>query len=312
MENTLEIEGRTHVSSSCAAELTGYTNDYIGQLCRAGKVKGVIVGRIRFVDKESLLAYAEEDHWAGKTLYVSTKSDVRSAEDIEPSDRVPSEKYTTFNSWISFPATVFITTVIIVLFAGMHVARVWDMAGQAVVAGDIFIATNTVTQGAPASTPKGYLTRWGRQTGMFFEYLVDGVSTFLGESFGGAFTSGVSLATVVAANNNSFAERCAVFVYRTLFGFVQGARVMTVRTLTLVLNTLGMPDTKETTTQSVMVVVPAAVNESENEAMKDRIRMSFSDEVDVTVGGDSSGIITPVFKSGKEDRYMFVMVPVGK
>jgi len=59
MEKELEFNGKVYISSKRAGEITGYTHDYIGQLCRAGKVAGQLVGRTRFVDKESLLAHIE-------------------------------------------------------------------------------------------------------------------------------------------------------------------------------------------------------------------------------------------------------------
>ena len=59
MEKELEFNGKIYISSKRGGEITGYTHDYIGQLCRSGKVKGQLVGRTRFVDKESLLAHME-------------------------------------------------------------------------------------------------------------------------------------------------------------------------------------------------------------------------------------------------------------
>ncbi|MBI5004832.1 MAG: DUF5011 domain-containing protein, partial [Candidatus Lloydbacteria bacterium] len=51
------LDGKKYISSRRAGEITRYTNDYIGQLCRAGKVDGKLIGRIRFVDEASLLSY---------------------------------------------------------------------------------------------------------------------------------------------------------------------------------------------------------------------------------------------------------------
>ncbi|MBI2046365.1 MAG: hypothetical protein HYT28_03030 [Parcubacteria group bacterium] len=55
----LILDGRKYISSRRAGEITSYTNDYIGQLCRAGKVQGKLIGRIRFVDEASLLSYKQ-------------------------------------------------------------------------------------------------------------------------------------------------------------------------------------------------------------------------------------------------------------
>lgn len=53
------LDGKKYISSRRAGEITRYTNDYIGQLCRAGKVEGKLIGRIRFVEESSLLAYKQ-------------------------------------------------------------------------------------------------------------------------------------------------------------------------------------------------------------------------------------------------------------
>lgn len=43
--NELTLGGKVYVSSKRAAEITGYAKDYIGQLCREGRVQAQLVGR---------------------------------------------------------------------------------------------------------------------------------------------------------------------------------------------------------------------------------------------------------------------------
>ena len=43
--NELTLDGKTYVSSKRAAEITGYAKDYVGQLCREGRVEARLVGR---------------------------------------------------------------------------------------------------------------------------------------------------------------------------------------------------------------------------------------------------------------------------
>ncbi len=62
MEKPLVLNGKTFISSRRAAETFGYTIDYIGQLCRAKKIKSVMVGRDRFVDYESINNYVLSLH----------------------------------------------------------------------------------------------------------------------------------------------------------------------------------------------------------------------------------------------------------
>ncbi|MBI5005355.1 MAG: hypothetical protein HZC03_02015, partial [Candidatus Lloydbacteria bacterium] len=66
------LDGKKYISSRRAGEITGYANDYIGELARAGKVNGRLIGRIRFVEESSLLSY--------KQTLEGVKKDVRKAE----------------------------------------------------------------------------------------------------------------------------------------------------------------------------------------------------------------------------------------
>jgi hypothetical protein len=54
------IEGKKYVSSKQAAKMTGYAKDYIGQLCREGRVPARLVGRSWYV-----LESAIQDHRFG-------------------------------------------------------------------------------------------------------------------------------------------------------------------------------------------------------------------------------------------------------
>src|SRR3989338_7797660 len=53
----LILNNKKFLSLKSAARETGYTNDYIGQLCRSGKINSQMIGRTRFVEAESLLGY---------------------------------------------------------------------------------------------------------------------------------------------------------------------------------------------------------------------------------------------------------------
>lgn len=50
----LTIDGKTYVSSKRAAKLTGYAKDYVGQLCREGRLESRLVGRSWYVLLDAL------------------------------------------------------------------------------------------------------------------------------------------------------------------------------------------------------------------------------------------------------------------
>jgi hypothetical protein len=51
------IEGKEYISSRRAAEIGKYSNDYIGQLCRGGKIQARMIGRSWHVDSRSFESY---------------------------------------------------------------------------------------------------------------------------------------------------------------------------------------------------------------------------------------------------------------
>jgi hypothetical protein len=64
---SIQINGKNYVKARDLAEDLGYTTDYIGQLCRGGKVDAELVGRTWYVDPESV-------HSHKATRYRSTKA----------------------------------------------------------------------------------------------------------------------------------------------------------------------------------------------------------------------------------------------
>ena len=54
MNGEVFLQGKRYLSSRLASEIFGYTNDYIGQLIRGGKLEGQKMGRTWFVSEDSL------------------------------------------------------------------------------------------------------------------------------------------------------------------------------------------------------------------------------------------------------------------
>jgi hypothetical protein len=59
MNSELLIDGKKYISSKRSSHMGGYTIDYIGRLCREGKVVGKLVSRTWYVDEESLKDFLE-------------------------------------------------------------------------------------------------------------------------------------------------------------------------------------------------------------------------------------------------------------
>ena len=53
----LTIENQKYLSSKKSAKLTGYAKDYVGQLCREGRVEARLVGRNWYVLESSIMEH---------------------------------------------------------------------------------------------------------------------------------------------------------------------------------------------------------------------------------------------------------------
>jgi hypothetical protein len=59
MADELTIDAEQYISSKRASELSGYEQDYIGQLCRGGNIMARRVGGLWYVSPDSLIKYKE-------------------------------------------------------------------------------------------------------------------------------------------------------------------------------------------------------------------------------------------------------------
>lgn len=82
----LTIDDKKYISSKRAAKLTGYAKDYIGQLCREGRVPARLVGRTWYV-----LESAVEDHRFGQ----------KKSEPEVPKGKVSPENTSVTSTWES-------------------------------------------------------------------------------------------------------------------------------------------------------------------------------------------------------------------
>jgi len=70
-KDLIVIDGKKYISSRRAAEIAGYSADYVGQLCRSGKLERRMVGRLWYVDEGSLLRHQAESFKANQTSFRS-------------------------------------------------------------------------------------------------------------------------------------------------------------------------------------------------------------------------------------------------
>lgn len=83
----LLLSGKKHISARRAAKENGYASDYIGQLIRAGKLRGQKVGRAWYVDDDSLRSFT------GKETALGSLASAASASARTPSSVPPIASY---------------------------------------------------------------------------------------------------------------------------------------------------------------------------------------------------------------------------
>lgn len=88
----LTIDGKIYVSSKRAAAITGYAKDYIGQLCREGRVEAKLVGRSWYVYEPSLKKHrfsdaAQEEKPKAETAWGAPEKDIDSGNAVEASEK---------------------------------------------------------------------------------------------------------------------------------------------------------------------------------------------------------------------------------
>ncbi|MCA9363849.1 hypothetical protein KC727_01360 [Candidatus Kaiserbacteria bacterium] len=73
---TLVLNGKKFIKAAVAAQSIGYTTDYVGQLCRSGKVDARLVGRSWYVNEEELGKHRKTQK---RTMRTKAREQVRSA-----------------------------------------------------------------------------------------------------------------------------------------------------------------------------------------------------------------------------------------
>ncbi|MFH0804192.1 MAG: hypothetical protein V1896_01145, partial [Candidatus Zambryskibacteria bacterium] len=78
MDKDINLHGKKYISARRASEITGYTSDYVGQLCRAKKIDSKLIGRSWYVLKKDILKHKNSntkssEEISRKPLFVSSK-----------------------------------------------------------------------------------------------------------------------------------------------------------------------------------------------------------------------------------------------
>lgn len=98
MEEALYFDDKKYISSKRASDITGYAKDYVGQLCRGGKIDARRIGRNWFVAEASILQHKDsiaeqlEETYAQMRTTKSSSSIVAQVAKEDKSDEKDVEK----------------------------------------------------------------------------------------------------------------------------------------------------------------------------------------------------------------------------
>lgn len=70
----ISVKGKKYLKAKLIARELGYTSDYVGQLCRGGKVDAELVGRTWYVDPDSIKGHRDSRYRSAKA---STKRELK-------------------------------------------------------------------------------------------------------------------------------------------------------------------------------------------------------------------------------------------
>lgn len=281
MNKPLILEHKTFVSAKRAAEVSGYASDYVGQLCRAGKLECKMVGRAWFITEESLRRHQ-----------LSVLQNIQD----EVSVSVPTQK----------KEDTFVFEVPVTAIEKPAPAEV-QTASPAIVGRVSFVPQPFAL---PYSISQAYLfapTFSKKEDSVFsfpFFKISVGFGVFMIAFFfmfqslivPGGFSAPRFLSSEAVASAASVSQE---FVEKVFSFFNKPTSVV-----------------KTDSTQpefNGLAVAPASGSIEGDETIKQRIKDSFSDEVQVQLDDSgTSGIVTPVFKRGKGDDFIYVLVPSAK
>ena len=267
----LIINGKVFLSTRRGAEIAGYSADYVGQLCRSGKIECRRIRRVWFVEKDSILRHS------ATYANVATRANVTS---FKPEDFKRSQ-----------PSLI--STAFPLLLTSPNAGGVSGMSS-----GISYNQQSYQKSSNPFST--------GIFAVLFVIVLVFSAGTlFMGPLSRNNNGSSSNLIASVSGVMNSIVHDIVGFFTHSTNSTVNG-----IATGGNSDGSLGNNDSLPVA-QAGMVVVPSQGSTSANTKLAGDIINSFSDPVQVKQSvAANSGVITPVFRTVKGNDFMYVLVPV--
>ena len=292
MKDVLILEGKNYISAKRAALVFGYTSDYVGQMCREGKLDCKMLGRTWFVKQESVHAHKLSNSEFIAPAEIETPI-IETAAPVETPEIIPEKVQVQIETPTTAPVPVHPISFVPRVFALPY-----------------FISPSFLT--APARvkrsipSPLNSLTKISLGFGVFaiaFVFIFQ--STFVDLFSRPDFSSHAVVSSVASLSQEILGKIISAF--SSIPTFVTN---LFEKKETIIVKNDTAPE-KPPPSFNGLAVVSSSDSVEQDEAIKQKIRDSFSDEVRVKPDKTgTSGIITPVFRKAKGDDFVYVLVPV--
>lgn len=311
MKDTLILQDKNYISAKRVHELFGYTSDYVGQLCRAGKLDCRMVGRSWFVTEKSII-----EHKTTINEIIKTKARRKTKTDRKDSLQVVSEEKTK----LLLPPPIECNTSVDQITAEIVLPKLFkyesenkpfipELKKEIAFVPAIFSmpSLSSVIIGQPLSVAS-------KNSPLNVKVIFLATVLLLISSF--TFSFGTNLKNVfsnVAPQSYASLASVSTEIIKSINRGFNGVSNILVKLINGESSDMKMKIAVEKPAERFngLAVVPSSNSLVQDEIIKQKIRDSFSDEI--TIKPDRSGtagVITPVFKKAKGDDFVYVLVPV--
>lgn len=313
-EKPLSIGGKSYISSKRAADIFEYTTDYIGQLSRAKKINSIMVGRDRFIDYSSIAAYVENQ--MSQTLSSERNFVHKLAEPVYQSIDRPSiiSDASPRRDSVSRPLFAIEKLVGGLALIGLLLFFTTQPIGVNGVKqlSNFVVGVEGSNQIASSFTP---IVDLGYRADIVYLGFLDKINIKIISLWNWSRNRALSwLPDPIKTSENTTSvvvnEPADVASYP---GSLTPDEVRSITREVVDQELAKTIDYASQTAQSNVGVVasPSTGSTSGDEILKQKIRASFSDQVSITIDeGSGSGIVRPIFRNPRDDKYVFVLVPI--
>ena len=334
MKDSLILQDNNYISAKRVQELFGYTSDYVGQLCRSGKIEAKMIGRSWFVTEKSIINHklsvneflkdkSRERRKLGKKIYKSvavepTVSEISSSLiESTVTESVVEESPLIQSPLVESPITASIPNLDNFsndLSTSTHaILPLPDLFSLPYFISESFLIAPTSRKSKVFSDFSARLlfTSTLSVLGLFFMFQTIVTNTGFENNLSRNALSSSGTASVISSSHLAIKNITSFFtsipkLASSIFGKDSGIKNDQINNLA---NSNIAID--KSVDFNGIAVVPSTNSASEDEIIKDKIRDSFSDEIIIKPDDSgSAGIITPVFRESKGSDFIYVMVPV--